>query len=125
MPKPYSNDLRQKALDYYKECKNKSKTCRIFKIARTTLDLWMSLESRQGNANRPHPDKAGRPHKIKDLAAFKTFVEETSFSQIKELVPLFEHRFGYAVTYPNILFSLKKLGWSHKKRAFSTDKPVS
>ena len=124
MPKPYSNDLRHKALDYYRECQNKSKTCTVFKIARTTLDLWIQLEQLQGNANRPHPEKAGRPYKIKDLQAFKSFVETTPFSQAKDLVPLFEQRFGYSVSYANILFALKKLGWSHKKRVFSTDKPA-
>lgn len=71
MPKPYSNDLRHKALDYYRECQNKSKTCTIFNIARTTLDHWIKLEHVKGNANRPHPEKAGRPYKIKDLQAFK------------------------------------------------------
>lgn len=48
------------------------------------------------------------------LVAFKTVIEKTSFSQIQELISLLENRFGYAVMYPNILFSLKKLGWSHK-----------
>lgn len=70
MSKPYSDDLRQKALDYYKECGHKSKTCTIFNIARTTLDLWIQLEKHQGHANRPHSEKAGRPYKIKDLEGF-------------------------------------------------------
>ncbi|WP_324627415.1 helix-turn-helix domain-containing protein [Acinetobacter sp. MD2(2019)] len=96
----------------------------MFKIARTTLDLWIKLEKHQGNANRPHPDKAGRPYKIKDLQAFKSFVETTAFSQAKDLVPLFEQTFGYCVSYANILFALKKLGWSHKKRVFSIDNPA-
>ena len=124
MPKPYSNDLRQKALDYFKETGHKSKTCEIFKIARTNLDLWSKFEEIQGNANRPHHEKAGRPYKIKDLQAFKSFVEITAFSQAKDLVLLFEQTFGYCVSYANILFALKKLGWSHKKRVFSTDKPA-
>ena len=108
MPKPYSNDLRQKALDFYKESGHKSKTCSIFSIARTTLDLWIKLEHSQGHANRPHPEKAGRPYKIKDLPAFKKFVENTQFSQAKDLVPLFEKEFGYTISYNNVLFALKK-----------------
>jgi transposase len=122
MPKPYSNDLRQKVLNFYKESRHKSKTCSIFNIGRMTLDRWIELERVQGHVNRPHPEKAGRPYKIKDLIAFKQFVEHTQFSQAKELVSLFEKQFGYTVAYSNILFALKKLGWSHKKRVFFTDK---
>ena len=124
MSKPYSNDLRQKVLDLYKESGHKSKTCSIFNIDRTTLDRWIELERVQGHVNRPHLEKAGRPYKIKDLTAFKQFVEHTQFSQAKELVSLFEKQFGYTVAYNNILFALKKLGWSHKKRIFFTDKHV-
>ena len=124
MPKPYSNDLRQKVLDFYKKSGHKSNTCSVFGIGRMTLDRWIELERVQGHVNRPHPEKAGRPYKIKDLTAFKKFVEDTQFSQAKELVPLFEKQFGYAVRYSNILFALKKLGWSRKKRVFSTDKPI-
>ena len=124
MPKPYSNDLRQKVLDFYRESGHKSKTCSIFNVSRMTLDRWIELERVQGHVNRPHPEKAGRPYKIKDLTAFKKFVEDTQFSQAKELVPLFEKQFGYAVRYSNILFALKKLDWSRKKRVFSTDKPI-
>lgn len=107
MPQPYSNDLRQKALDYYKECRNKSKTYAIFNIART---VWIDLDECQGSANKPHPEKAGRPYKIKDLQDIKSFVETTTFLQAKDLVSLFEQRFGYCISYANILFALKKLG---------------
>ena len=44
MLKPYSNDLRQKVLDFYKESGHKFKTCSIFNIGRMTLDRWIQLE---------------------------------------------------------------------------------
>lgn len=82
------------------------------------------MDESQGHANRPHPEKAGRPYKIQDLPAFKRFIENRQFSQVKDLVPLFEKEFGYAISYGNVLFALKKLGWSHKKRVFSIDKTI-
>ncbi|MCH4246087.1 helix-turn-helix domain-containing protein [Acinetobacter gerneri] len=98
MPKPYSDYLRQKALDCYKECRNKSKTYAFFKIARTTLVDWIQLENLKGNANRPYPEKAGRPYKIKDLKVFKSFVETTTFTQPNDIVSLFENNFGYSIS---------------------------
>ncbi|WP_326519600.1 IS630 transposase-related protein [Acinetobacter sp. CAAS 2-6] len=124
MPKIYSVDLREKVMLFYKETHHKSKTCELFNIARTTLDDWILLEQKTGQLKQPKPHNAGRPSVIKDVQAFKKFVETTKFSQAKDLVPLFEKQFGYPVGYHVILKALHKLGWTHKKRVFSTDKPA-
>ena len=65
---------------------------------------------------------SGRPSVIKDMQAFKQFVEATPFSQVKDLVPLFEQKFGYKIRYGALLRAMHRLNWTRKKRAFSTDK---
>ena len=125
MPKTYSVDLREKAMQFYKESKHKSKTCEIFNIARTTLDDWILIEQQTGQLKQPKSPNVGRPSKILDLQAFEAFVKTTPFTQAKDLVPLFALRFGYSVSYQVILGALNRMGWTRKKRVFSTNKPAS
>ena len=61
MPKIYSVDLREKAMQFYKKSKHKSKTCEIFNIARTTLGDWMAIEQQTG---QPKQSKSPNGHCI-------------------------------------------------------------
>lgn len=122
MPKNYSLDLRQKVMQFYTESQHKSKTCRTFNIARSTLDDWILLEKNTGQLKQQKSDKVGRPKMIKDWEAFKLFVEMTPFNQAKELVPLFELKFGYPISYAVILLGLHRLGWSQKRATTATSK---
>ena len=78
MPKIYSVDLREKVMQFYEENNHKSYTCKTFKISRTTLDDWILLQNTTGQLKQPKIN-AGRPTKIKDMSAFKQFVESTPF----------------------------------------------
>lgn len=124
MPKFYSEDLRQKAMNTYKKTGHKSNTCSTYNIARTTLDDWIQLEQQTGQLAQPKLINVGRPSVIHDFAEFKIFIENTKFSQVKDLVPLFKNHFGYEVSYSVLLSAVHKLGWSRKKRAFFTNKLV-
>jgi|GEM_PF-6205996 len=44
MPAPYSYDLRKKAVDVYHRGEKKIAICRLMKISRNTLDLWLQRE---------------------------------------------------------------------------------
>lgn len=122
MQKNYSLDLREKVMQFYTESNHKSKTCRTFNIARSTLDDWILLEKNTGQLKQQKSDKVGRPKMIKDWEAFKRFVETTPFTRAKELVPLFELEFGYPISYAVILLGLHRLGWSQKKAATTVTK---
>ncbi len=84
MPKIYSVDLREKVMQYYRNSQHKSQTCKTYNIARTTLDDWIKLEQKTDQLQQPKPINIGRPLIIKDMQAFKIFVENTEFSQAKE-----------------------------------------
>jgi len=103
-------------MQHYREIQNKSQTCHLFKIARTTLDDWIKLEQQTGQLKQPKVTTSGRPKNIKDMQAFKAFVEITEFSQAKELLPLFSKHFCYNISYATLLTALHKIGWTHKKR---------
>ena len=58
------------------------------------------------------------------MNAFKQFVESTPFSQVKDLVPLFEQKFDYPILYSNLLKAIHRLGWTRKQRVFSINKQI-
>ena len=67
-------------------------------------------------SKQPKLANVGRPSAIKDVQAFKNFVENTMFSQKKNLVTLFEIQFEYAISYNTTISTRHKLGETHKKR---------
>lgn len=42
----HGNELRQRTIDYYKQVKSKTKTLKVFKIARQTLYDWIKEEEK-------------------------------------------------------------------------------
>ena len=74
MPEPYSYDLRQKAINAVKRGEQKIVVCRLLKISRNTLDLWLKREEETGDfraiANYPRGPKS----KIQDWPKFRHFV---------------------------------------------------
>ena len=65
MPAPYSYDLRQKAVEAIKRGHKKVNVCRLFKISRNTLDLWLKREKETGDY-AAIANKQGRHSKIED-----------------------------------------------------------
>lgn len=45
MPAPYSYDLRSKAIAAVERGERKSAVCRMLKISRNTLELWLKREA--------------------------------------------------------------------------------
>ncbi|EAZ88558.1 helix-turn-helix domain-containing protein [Crocosphaera chwakensis] len=58
MPAPYSYDLRKKAVNAYYRGEKKIAICRLMKISRNTLDLWLKREQETGDF------KAVQPHSL-------------------------------------------------------------
>jgi transposase len=48
MASPYSDDLRQKAVDTVDRGERKSQVCRMLNISRDTLDLWLKRRQDTG-----------------------------------------------------------------------------
>jgi transposase len=50
MPAPYSNDLRQKAIEAVKPGERNKDVSEIFNISRNTLNLWLKREVQTGRS---------------------------------------------------------------------------
>lgn len=119
-----STDLRVRAVEAYEHSGNKSQVCRTFNIARTTLDDWIKLKSETGSLQQKCWVRGKSPG-IKDLDEFRLFLEQTPFNTLKELIPLYEQRFGQPILYERLRRAAHKVGWTHKKRVSPTEKLIT
>jgi transposase len=111
MPAPYSYDLRKKAVNAYYRGEKKIAICRVMKISRNTLDLWLKREQETGDfkaiVNRPFREN----RKIQDLERFKQFVKQYQDKTQQQMADLWKEN----LTQQNISDGMKKLGITRKK----------
>lgn len=74
MPAPYSYDLRKKAIAAVKRGEKKIAVCRVFKISRNTLDLWLKREEETGDFQAFCGSHTGQIPKIQDEQKFQELV---------------------------------------------------
>ncbi len=111
MPAPYSYDLRTKAIEAIQRGERKSAVCRMLKLSRNTLDLWLKREEETGDYQAITDFQKGSGHKITDWQRFKEFAHKHGGETQSEMASLW----GEGVTQQNISNALKKLGLSRKK----------
>ena len=112
MPKPYSYDLRSKAIAAFKGGKKKIEISRYFNLSRNTLDLWWTREEETGDYKSKKSGAKSSQAKIKELEKFRLFVEDNKDKTQKEMAQLW----GNNVTQQNVSSVCKKLGITRKKK---------
>jgi transposase len=112
MAAPYSYDLRQKALLAVKRGERKTEVCRMLKISRNTLDLWLKREEQTGDYRAITNFQKGCGHKITDWERFREFAHKHGDKTQAQMASLW----GDNVTQQNISDALGKIGVSRKKR---------
>ena len=118
MPKPYSYDLRSKAIAAYHSGKKKIEISRDFNISRNTLDLWLKQEAETGDYHPKKPGIKENQGKIKNLEECKIFVEQNQEKTQKEMAKLWETN----MTQQNISYGCNKLGITRKKNLWLSGK---
>ncbi|SNB75102.1 Transposase [Kingella negevensis] len=103
----YSIDLREKALNCYKQCNNASKVAKTYGISRNTLYLWIKLEEQTGSLK--HQVKGQNATKW-DTQALKQYIEQNPDAYLYEMAEMF------SCSTSTIFYALKKLGITRKKR---------
>lgn len=110
MPAPYSYDLRKKAIEAVKRGHKKVNVCRLFKISRNTLDLWLKREKETGDF-QAIANKQGRHSKIEDEEKFRVFIKENKDKTQTRIAELWKNN----ITQQNVSYTCKKLGITRKK----------
>ncbi len=111
MPAPYSYDLRKKAVDACSRGEKKRTICRLMKISRNTLDLWLKREQETGDFKAVAERPTREERKIQDLERFKQFVKQHKDKTQQQMADLW----GENLTQQNISDGIKKLGITRKK----------
>lgn len=116
MPAPYSEDLRQKAIEAVKRCQRKVEVSEMFNISRNTLDLWLKREEETGSCEAITHYQTGGRAKINDWERFRAFVQVHGGKTQAQMAKLW----GDHVTQQNISDALRKIGMSRKKKRMAT-----
>jgi transposase len=118
--KPYSNDLRQKVIEVYRQ--GKSSLREIAWRFLVSLSFVMALVKQFRDTGRidPKPHGGGKKRKIAgtDLFVLRQLVEEHSDATLLELSNLFFERTGIKVSESTVWQALRRLRISRKKKTF-------
>lgn len=87
MPR-YSNDLRQRVVDFVKLGNSKTKTSKTFKISRPTIDSWVKLYE-HGKLFEISQTKPGLPSRV-DLTQFQEYINQNSDLYYREIAVHFK-----------------------------------
>ena len=118
MPAPYSYDLRAKAVSAYHRGEKKSAICRLMKISRNTLDLWLQREQETGDFKAIANFPSRKNRKIQDLARFEQFVKQHQDKTQQQIAELW----GENLTQQNVSYVCNKLGIILKKNLWLSRK---
>lgn len=114
---PYSDDLRQKAVDAVDRGERKSQVCRLLNISRNTLDLWLKRRQQTGTVGAIRDYRRGPQSKIADLEQFREFVQQHGHLSQQDMAeqwtePISDRTIGKA---------LKRIEFTRKKRRIATE----
>ena len=108
---PYSLDLRERVVAAVENGMKKTQACKLFNIGRQTLYNWLELKKEQGRLTHKDGCQKGHSHAIKDLDAFRNYVDQhLDFTQ-EEMA---QH---YSVCKKTIGRAIKKIGYTRKKKS--------
>ena len=115
---PYSIDLRRRVVEAIKSGMSKSKASRTYQVCKQTVYNWLELENKTGDLVPTMNYQKGHSHGIKDLDAFKNYVDEHPSHTQEELASHF------GVGSSTIGRNLQKIGYTRKKRVRPIQKEV-
>ena len=119
MPKPYSVDLRKKAIELIDSGQKISHVSELFSIAQNTLRNWLVLRKETSSLHPKDGYQKGHSHKIIDLGSFKIFAEEHS----SETLEMMAQALG-DVSDTTVGRMMKKIGFTRKKRHSGTKREM-
>jgi len=112
MPTPYSDDLRQKAIAAVERGERKIQVCRMLKISRNTLNLWLKRQEQTGEVGAKRLYRRGPLPKIKNLDSFRAFAQKHGHLTQQEMAD----QWSEAISDRTIGKALKQIGFTRKKR---------
>ena len=119
MGKAYSQDLRLRVLAAVDAGQSKLSLHRTLGISRSTIDDWLALREQTG-AVVPLVRVASSRCAITDWAAFEAFALRHSGCTLGQMSVAWESETGQRWSLITFSRALRRIGWTRKKRVFST-----
>jgi transposase len=116
MSAPYSDDLRQKAVGAVDRGERKTQVCRMFKISRNTLDLWLKRREQTGSLSATREYVRGPQPKIGNLDAFRSFAQQHGHLTQQAMA----EQWSEPISDRTIGKALSRIGFTRKKRLIVT-----
>lgn len=124
MGKPYSEDLRLKALAALDGGQKKMAVHKSFGIARSTLDDWITLREQQGHVcPAPRPTRTGRG--FFNVEKFESFAREHGHKTLGQMRVVWQEQHGQLLSEKTFSSWLARIGWTRKKSRGSTPSEMS
>ena len=112
MPAPYSQDLREKAIQAVESGRSVSEVSESFGISRSALSAWRKRFCETGSYQAITHYQKGHSQKITDWSAFKAFAEEHGEKTQAEMAQLWPEQ----IDGDTIGKGLNRIGFTRKKR---------
>lgn len=122
MPKAYSLDLRKRVLEAYRGGMSVSDVCKQFKVSRDCVYDWDKLERKKGSLEPQYENCTGRSSTIEADDKFEEFAQVHAYSTLKQMAEAWGSANKKTVSQMAVSRTLKKLGWTRKKRPITTKK---
>jgi transposase len=107
MTKNYSNDLRQRVIEYLEAGNGYGNASKLFRISISAIGRWYRKYKQEGNCL---PKKRGGSKRRIDLENLEKYVKENKDMTLKQAA----QKFGVSIF--TISYWLKQLGYSYKKK---------
>ena len=120
MGKAYSQELRLRALAAYDSGMSKMQVCRTYQFARSTLDAWLHLREQTGHVMPQISYRRGPAPVLQDTPEVHQFMQGHCHSTLSELALAWEQETGQRLSTMTFCSSLRRLGYTRKKRATFT-----
>lgn len=118
MPKIYSLDFRQKAIDAVElDGRKKSEVSEFLGISRNTLDLWFKLQAETSSLTPKTSKRSGSRAKITDWEKFREFAQVHGDKTQQQMAQLWDGD----ISSRTISRALHKIGFTRKKRLMATE----
>jgi transposase len=114
MPKPLSEDLRKRVIDYKMEGLNQRKIADILKVS-TSFVSRLLLRYREEKTIKPKIPKQTRP-RIVDYEKARRYIEDNPDKTLKEM--------GKVLGTKDMFYIMKQLGFTNKKKTSNTLKEM-
>src|SRR3954451_21790440 len=116
MPRAYSSDLRERALDAYEGGEgSQSEVARRYRVGERTLSGWLKLAREEGRRH-PKPRRGGTRPVGGEATTLAALVAERNDATLAEYADLLADRTGVRRSPSALCRALKALGLVRKKR---------